>query len=86
MAYDAAGVFVLNRAVPLRVDGNLIAGMLQLGFDHPLADDPMLRSGKGIIGHVIHTGETRAGARRAPRPALRRGPRARRSRSWPCRS
>ena len=57
MAYDAAGVFVLNRAVPLRADGNLIAGMLQLGFDFPLADDPMLRSGKGIIGHVIHTGE-----------------------------
>jgi len=44
--------------VPLRADGNMIAGMLQLGFDHPAADDPMLRSGKGIIGHVIHTGET----------------------------
>ncbi len=58
MAYDAAGVFVLNRAVPLRADGNLIAGMLQLGFDHPVGSDPMLRSGKGIIGHVIHTGET----------------------------
>ena len=69
MAYDAAGVFVLNRAVPLRVDGNLIAGMLQLGFDHPLADDPMLRSGKGIIGHVIHTGET------VLAPDVRRDPR-----------
>jgi sigma-B regulation protein RsbU (phosphoserine phosphatase) len=59
VAYDAAGVFVLNRAVPLirRADPNLIAGMVQVGFDNPPADDPMLRSGKGIIGHVIHTGE-----------------------------
>jgi len=59
VAYDAAGVFVLNRAVPLirRADPNLIAGMVQTGFDDPPADDPMLRSGKGIIGHVIHTGE-----------------------------
>jgi sigma-B regulation protein RsbU (phosphoserine phosphatase) len=59
VAYDAAGVFVLNRAVPLirRADPNIIAGMVQVGFDHPPADDPMLRSGKGIIGHVIHTGE-----------------------------
>jgi hypothetical protein len=37
IAYDAAGVFVLNRAVPLRADGNLIAGMVQPG--------PMCRSG-----------------------------------------
>jgi len=60
IAYDAAGVFVLNRAVPLmrRNDPNLIAGMLQVGFDAAPADDPMLRSGKGIVGHVVHTGET----------------------------
>ena len=59
VAYDAAGVFVLNRAVPLvrRTDPNLIAGMVQVGFDDPPLDDPMLRSGKGIVGHVIHTGE-----------------------------
>jgi serine phosphatase RsbU (regulator of sigma subunit) len=31
--------------------------MVQVGFDDPPDDDPMLRSGKGIIGHVIHTGE-----------------------------
>jgi putative methionine-R-sulfoxide reductase with GAF domain len=57
--HDAAGVFVLNRAVPLirRSDPNLIAGMAQVGFDDPPVDDPMLRSGRGIIGHVIHTGE-----------------------------
>ena len=60
VTYDAAGVFVLNRAVPLvrRADPNLIAGMAQVGFDDPPVDDPMLRSGKGIVGHVIHTGET----------------------------
>ncbi len=59
VTYDAAGVFVLNRAVPLirRADPNLIAGMVQVGFDEPPVDDPMLRSGKGIIGHVVHTGE-----------------------------
>jgi sigma-B regulation protein RsbU (phosphoserine phosphatase) len=60
IAYDAAGVFVLARAVPLlhRGDPNVIAGMVQAGFDQPRADDPMLRSGRGIIGHVIHTGAT----------------------------
>ena len=58
--YDAAGVFVLHRSVPLlgRGEPNLIAGMVQVGFDEPRGDDPMLRSGKGIIGHVVHTGET----------------------------
>jgi sigma-B regulation protein RsbU (phosphoserine phosphatase) len=60
IAYEAAGVFVLNQAVPLlhREDPNLIAGMVQVGFDQPRANDPMLRSGRGIIGHVIHTGAT----------------------------
>jgi sigma-B regulation protein RsbU (phosphoserine phosphatase) len=59
VAYDAAGVFVLNRAVPLlgHADSNVIAGMVQVGFDAPPLDDPMLRSGLGIVGHVIHTGE-----------------------------
>jgi serine phosphatase RsbU (regulator of sigma subunit) len=59
IAYDAAGVFVLNRRVPLAPagEGQLIAGMAQVGFDRPRPDDPMLRSGKGIVGHVIRTGE-----------------------------
>ena len=59
IAYDAAGVFVLSRAVPIvrRPEPNLIAGMVHVGFDDPPADDPMLRSGKGIVGHVIRTGE-----------------------------
>lgn len=58
--YDAAGVFVLNRSVNLGADagGNLIAGMAAVGFPADRQnDDPMLRSGRGIVGHVIHTGE-----------------------------
>ena len=59
--YDAAGVFVLNRRVPLGQDtgGRLIAGMATVGFDAtPRDEDPMLRRGEGIIGHVIATGQT----------------------------
>ena len=57
--YDAAGVFVLNRRVPLGQDNRhlLIGGMAVVGFDErPRDDDEMLRQGKGIIGHVIATG------------------------------
>ena len=58
--YDAAGVFALNRSISgLGPTGsNLIAGMAQVGFDALRADDPMLRWGQGIVGHVIRTGET----------------------------
>src|SRR5262245_53536911 len=55
--YDAAGVFVLSRSVPESRGSNLIAEMAQVGFDPPRADDPMLRWGRGIVGHVIRTGE-----------------------------
>jgi len=58
--YDAAGIFVLNRSVPLGTarSGNVIAGMALVGFDERARpDDPMFREGKGIIGHVIRTGE-----------------------------
>jgi sigma-B regulation protein RsbU (phosphoserine phosphatase) len=58
--YDAAGIFVLNRSVPLSSErsGNVIAGMALIGFDDSARpDDPMFRDGKGIIGHVIATGE-----------------------------
>jgi sigma-B regulation protein RsbU (phosphoserine phosphatase) len=61
VAYDAAGVFVLNRRVQLGQDAGerLIAGMVTVGFDDtPRDEDPMLRQGKGIIGHVISTGQT----------------------------
>jgi sigma-B regulation protein RsbU (phosphoserine phosphatase) len=60
VAYDAAGVFVLNRTVPLGRDTgtDLIAGMASVGFtDRPRPHDPMLQSGRGIVGHVIRTGE-----------------------------
>lgn len=57
---DAAGIFVLNRNVPCGMGSglNMIAGMAAFGFQG-LAEgrDPMLRSGKGIVGHVIRTGE-----------------------------
>lgn len=59
--YDAAGIFVLNRAVPVGAPRgtDLIAAMATVGFDHLVPGrDPMLRSGKGIIGHVIRTGAT----------------------------
>ena len=61
VAYDAAGVFVLNRSVQLgqEAGGRMIAGMATLGFDDtPRDEDPMLRRGEGIIGHVISTGQT----------------------------
>ena len=61
VAYDAAGVFVLNRSVQLGQDtgGLMIAGMAAVGFDDtPRDEDPMLRRGEGIIGHVIATGQT----------------------------
>ena len=61
VAYDAAGVFVLNRSVQLGQDtgGRMIAGMAVVGFDDtPRDEDPMLRRGEGIIGHVIRSGQT----------------------------
>ncbi len=63
--YDAGGIFILCRNVPPRPkslrsksQGLLIEGMARIGFDDKLPEeDPMLRSGKGIVGHVIRTGE-----------------------------
>ncbi len=60
--YDAAGIFVLSRTLlPLAHDqkSNLIAAVVTRGFPGKLADnDPMLRFGRGIIGHVIRTGRS----------------------------
>lgn len=59
--HDAGGIFVLHENVPLAPGpaANLIAGMASTGFDgHARASDPMLRSGQGIVGHVIRTAET----------------------------
>lgn len=59
--YDAAGIFILTRADPYarrRPSHQTIAGMVSRGFEpRPLESDPMLLSGKGIIGHVIRTGQ-----------------------------
>jgi sigma-B regulation protein RsbU (phosphoserine phosphatase) len=66
--YDAAGVFVLHRNVPTgppwgtpiapAMGGNVIAAMASVGFEHRTAEnDPMLRTGAGIVGHVINSGE-----------------------------
>ena len=59
--FDAAGIFVLREEVsPARSGaiGEQIAGVSWRGFTPraPLTD-PMLREGKGIVGHVIRTGE-----------------------------
>lgn len=69
--YDAGGIFVLHASVPLAPGpaANLIAGMASVGFDFSPGSDPMLRSGQGIVGHVIRTAETvlAPDARRDPR-------------------
>lgn len=61
VAYDAAGVFVLTSEAPppgRAPARQLIAGMAAHGFpQRPAEDDAMLRLGRGIIGHVIRTGE-----------------------------
>jgi len=59
--YDAAGIFVLNRAALQRESigpGQVIAGIAHRGFDsRPPANDSMLMKGGGLVGHVIRTGE-----------------------------
>lgn len=60
--YDAAGIFVLNRDMVHRqfqISKHVIAGIARRGFDQgPPEDDEMLSLGKGIVGHVIKTGES----------------------------
>jgi phosphoserine phosphatase RsbU/P len=64
--FDAAGIFVLNRAVTIGqppVSTQLIAGMALHGYPAQLSiDDPMFFSGLGIIGHVITNGRTHIAA------------------------
>ncbi len=59
--YDGAGIFILKDASPSEIFGfgsHMIAGMAMRGFpDRPREDDPMLKSGEGIVGWVIRTGE-----------------------------
>jgi len=61
LPYDAAGIFILREEVSSPRAGGLgeqIAGVSWRGFTprSPLTD-PMLREGKGIVGHVIRSGE-----------------------------
>jgi sigma-B regulation protein RsbU (phosphoserine phosphatase) len=60
--YDAAGIFVLNQDLVYphgKRPGEMIAGIVRRGFyQRPPGTDPMLSFGKGIIGHVIRTGES----------------------------
>jgi serine phosphatase RsbU (regulator of sigma subunit) len=61
VAYDAAGIFVLSRSAPSAQSTGpfVIAGMAKVGFpEKPDEHDPMYRYGKGIIGHVIRSGQT----------------------------
>jgi sigma-B regulation protein RsbU (phosphoserine phosphatase) len=61
MEYDAAGIFVLSEDFfepQKRRMQTLIDGIALRGFDlPPMRIDPMLSEGKGIVGHVIRTGE-----------------------------
>src|SRR5512135_1796432 len=62
VTYDAAGIFILSRTGLTLKRGPLkdvIAGMALRGFDNRLpGSDPMLKSGKGIVGAVIRTGKS----------------------------
>ena len=89
VAYDAAGVFVLNRAVApgaaRRSQPDRRHGTARLR--PPARRRSHAALGRGIIGHVIHTGEMVNVPRRAPRPALHLGAgghalRAGGARSW----
>lgn len=59
--YDAAGIFVLQHDLKDPESGykkQMIAGVARRGFDErPVDQDPMLTMGKGIVGHVIRSGE-----------------------------
>lgn len=59
--YDAAGIFALNEdlvAIRERPEGR-IAGVARRGFPaRPVAEDEMLSSGRGLVGHAIETGRS----------------------------
>lgn len=60
--YDAAGIFILNQDFTRGKNEQpqiMIAGISRRGYDNkPEEDDAMLMFGKGIVGHVIFTGES----------------------------
>ena len=61
VAYDAAAVYVLKQndlSFLHSPRGDLIAGVARAGFHcAPQENHPMLSEGRGIVGHVIRTGE-----------------------------
>lgn len=60
--HDASGIFVLSRDIAAHphyhFQNQYIAGIAKRGFDLPPEKDEMLSLGKGLIGHVIKTGES----------------------------
>jgi len=62
LEYDAAGIFVLSRDLvypQYRRPKEIIAGVASRGFDPgPPQFDAMRTLGKGVIGHVIRTGQS----------------------------
>jgi sigma-B regulation protein RsbU (phosphoserine phosphatase) len=62
LEYDAAGIFILNRDFVYPAHerpAGIIAGIVRRGFQpYPSGRDPMIYEGKGVIGHVISTGES----------------------------
>ena len=62
LPYDAAGIFALKKDLMSLEYGparHVIAGVARRGFKIVSPEgDPMLTEGKGIIGHVIQTGES----------------------------
>jgi serine phosphatase RsbU (regulator of sigma subunit)/GNAT superfamily N-acetyltransferase len=61
--HDASGIFVLSRDIAehphYHFPKQYIAGLAKRGFDElPLEEDEMLSLGKGLIGHVINSGES----------------------------
>ncbi|MCI0472482.1 MAG: GAF domain-containing protein, partial [Ignavibacteria bacterium] len=62
VGHDASGIFVLSQDISehpyYHFPKQYIAGIAQRGFDLPPEKDEMLTLGKGLIGHVIKTGES----------------------------
>ena len=59
--YDAAGIFILSESITdlhYEFPGQKISGIARRGYKRESETDEMLIEGKGIIGHVIKTGES----------------------------
>lgn len=59
--YDAAGIFILSESITdlhYKFPGQKISGIARRGYKRVGETDEMLVEGKGVIGHVIKTGES----------------------------